>query len=195
MSLPSIINHSGTVGLPPLPSCLLDFAFITAHNAQQFGEFDEQVRLKERTPMRAFRIGGWLMLFPLLGILGCTSGVPRKAIPGCDATNKNCTVTIDTHCSAQPDQQDVVLGYTVTWKAPDATYSARFLKTKTPFQTSAGNVTVVPAGSPSKPVTGDNSCGTTPNPPPATTNAGCYFYYDVYQGNKLCGDPGIHVVN
>jgi hypothetical protein len=181
----------------PLPSGSLDFAFLAAHNAQQFGEFDEQVRLKERSPMRAFRIGGyWLMLFPLLGILGCTSGVQTTTIPtNCNATTKNCSVSIDTHCIANPDQQDVPLGYTVTWQAPDSTYSAQFLKAKTPFQTSTGKQTVVPAGSPSKPVSGDNSCGTTPNPPPSSTNAGCYFYYDVYQGNKLCGDPGIHVVN
>jgi len=146
--------------------------------------------------MRAFRIGGyWLMLFPLLGILGCTGGVHTRTIPNCNATTKNCRVTIDTHCIAQSDQQDVGLGYTVTWQAPDATYSARFLKSKTPFQPPTGNVTVVPAGSPSKPVTGDKSCGTTPNPPPNSTNTGCYFNYDVYHGDTWCGDPGIHVVN
>jgi len=138
----------------------------------------------------------WSLLFKLLGILGCTSGVRQKTIPpNCNATTKNCDVTIDIHCSANPDQQDVVLGYTVTWHAPDTTYSAQFLKTKTPFQTSTGKVTVVPAGSPSKPVTGDNSCGAPPNPPPTTTGAGCYFYYDVYHGNNACSDPGIHVVN
>jgi hypothetical protein len=136
------------------------------------------------------------MLFALLGIGSCSRKLATVP-PGCDAT-KTCIVTIvlnNDSCVAQPDQQDVALGYTVTWKAPDATYSARFLKTKAPFQTSTGNVSIVPAGSPSKPVTGDKSCGTTPNPPPAATNTGCYFYYDVYHGDKWCGDPGIHVVN
>jgi hypothetical protein len=148
--------------------------------------------------MRAFRIGGyWLMLFSLLGISSCTRKL--ATVPtNCDPNTKTCTVTIvpnNDSCSAHPDQQDVVLGYTVTWLAPDATYSAQFLKTKTPFQTSTGKVTVVPAGSPSKPVTGDNSCGTPPNPPPTANGASCYFYYDVYHGNKACSDPGIHIVN
>jgi hypothetical protein len=148
--------------------------------------------------MRLLRICGyWSLLLLLLGTSSCTrklATLPR----GCDASAKTCIVTIvlnNDSCVAQPDQQDVVLGYTVTWKAPDTTYSARFLRTKTPFQTSTGKVTVVPAGPPSKPVTGDNSCGTTPNPPPAATNASCYFAYDVYHGDTACGDPGIHVVN
>jgi hypothetical protein len=147
--------------------------------------------------MRLLRICGyWSLLLLLLGTSSCTRKL-ATAPPGCDAT-KTCIVTIvvnNDSCVAQPDQQDVPLGYTVTWKAPDTTYSARFLRTKTPFQTSTGKVTVVPAGSPSKPVTGDNSCGPTPNPPPTSTNTGCYFNYDVYHGDKACGDPGIHMVN
>ena len=122
----------------------------------------------------------WLLLFSLLGIDSCTGGgVHKKTIPtNCDATAKNCAVRIDADCSA-----------------PDTTYSVQFLKAKTPFQPSTGKVTVVLAGSPSKPVTGDNSCGTPPNLPPSANNTGCYFYYDVFHGNKECSDPGIHVVN
>jgi hypothetical protein len=139
----------------------------------------------------------WLLLFSLLGIDSCTGGgVHKKTIPtNCDATAKNCAVRIDADCSAHPDPADVVPGYTVTWGAPDTTYSVQFLKAKTPFQPSTGKVTVVLAGSPSKPVTGDNSCGTPPNLPPSANNTGCYFYYDVFHDNKECSDPGIHVVN
>jgi hypothetical protein len=145
--------------------------------------------------MRALRICVyWLLLFPLLGILSCTGGVHKKTIPtNCDATAKNCSVRIDADCSVHPDPVDVVLDYTVTWGAPDATYSVQFLKAKTPFQTSTGKVTVVLAGSQSKPVTGDISCGKPPNPPPTANNTGCYFYYDVYHGNKECSYPGVRV--
>jgi hypothetical protein len=135
-------------------------------------------------------------LLPLLGIDSCTGGDRNQAIPGnCDPTAKNCSVTISADCSAHPDPADVVLGYTVTWQAPDTTYSVQFLKAKTPFQPSTGKVTSVTAGSPSTPVTGDNSCGKPPNPPPTANNAGCYFYYDVKHNNQECSDPGIHILN
>ena len=147
--------------------------------------------------MRLLRICSyWILLLPLLGIDSCTGGDRNQAIPGnCDPTAKNCSVTISADCSAHLDPAGVAIGYTVTWLAPDATYSAQFLKAKTPFQPSTGKVTSVTAGSPSTPVTGDNSCGKPPNPPPTANNAGCYFYYDVKHNNQECSDPGIHILN
>jgi hypothetical protein len=136
----------------------------------------------------------WLLLLPLLGISSCTQKL-AKVPTNCDPSAKNCRVTIDADCSAHPDPAGAILGYTLTWQAPDTTYSAQFLKAKTPFQPSAGKVTRVTAGSPSVPVTGDSSCGKPPNPPPTENNAGCYFYYDVYHNNQECSDPGIHIVN
>ena len=179
-----------------LPYGSLDFAFIAAHNAQQFGEFDERVQLKERTSMRAFRIGGyWLMLFSLLGISSCTRKL--ATVPtGCDASTKTCTVTIvpnNNSCvAAGQETQDVPLDYSVIWANTNPTqYSAKFWQYKTPFHTpnfSGAGVPSVPAGPPGQKATGDGACN-----PNAST--GCYFPYYIYKDGQKCGDPGIHVVN
>lgn len=152
---------------------------------------------KVSTFMRAFRICVCCLLaFPLLGIRGCPGkyGGQTKFPMNCDKATNTCTVTIDASCTPAMDMTPVVLEYTVTLSAPDNTYSVQFLGSKTPFHPSSGKVTVVVAGTPSKPVTGDKNCSATSHPPASTSNPACYFYYDVYHGNTACGDPGIHVI-
>jgi hypothetical protein len=102
--------------------------------------------------MRAFRIGGyWLMLFPLLGILGCGGAGYIKKGPETKAN----TVKIN-NCNATPDWARVMKKDTLTWiidPADGHTYSVNF-----PNSTPISSHTV-PPGQGQK-VTGDFKCTT-----------------------------------
>ena len=138
--------------------------------------------------MRAFRIGGyWLILFPLLGILGCggSVGYVQKG-----AEVKTNTVTIN-NCNATPDTVQVNVNDTLTWIV-DSTdknkYSVQF-NNKTPFNPSGTPLYVVPPGQ-GQPVTGDSACKYWH----WLSASYCVYPYNLIQvGVKTCPDPGVHV--
>ena len=142
-----------------------------------------QLETSERVKvMRTFRICGcFLMLFPLLGILGCTKSAYVKKGPEV-RTN---TVKISA-CTANPDTARVPKGTTLTWiiDPPDGhSYSVSF-PNRTPVSSST-----VPIGQ-AQTVTGDFWCNSL-----GWTSPGlCLYGYNVVQdGSKTCPDPGVHV--
>jgi len=133
--------------------------------------------------MRAFRICGcWLLLVPLLGILGCGGSAYVKKGP----EMKTNTVKI-SNCKADPDTVQVPKDDTLTWTIdpPDGhTYSINFPKS-TPVSSST-----VPTGQGQK-VNGDFWCN---NLGGISTSLCVYPYNLVQDGTKICPDPGVHVV-
>lgn len=135
--------------------------------------------------MRASKIFGcWLLLVPLLGVVGCGKSAYVHKGPEVYAT----TVKVSA-CKADPDTVLVHKGDTLTWivDPPDGfTYTISFPSNK-PISS-----TTVPTGQ-GQNVTGDFWCTVLGGISPGK----CVYPYNLTQsgsgGTTTCPDPGVHV--
>ena len=149
--------------------------------------------------MKRPRIGTYCFLSTLLvGILACAGcsdiaqlfkPAHRTVPPECIASASICAVRFNScNASPNPDPASVPPGYVLIWRKPQDghTYSIHF-KARTPV-----SANVVPAETPSQPVTGDSQC----SKPTTDHDTNCYFPYYLNQDDTStkCSDPGIQVV-
>ena len=108
------------------------------------------------------------------------------------------TPVLIANCYPQADPIVVKKGSPVTWTFSDNTYSITFeqkydLNVSPPLNiTPPSNSISVSPGS----VQWDTSNAYTDCSIGTTTgqNAGCYYKYSISVGNKVCNDPGVHVI-